>query len=519
MIYAFGPFELDIEKFELRNDRGVVPIEPQVFLVLQLLVENRDRMLTREEFARKLWGGRVVSDWAIAGAIKSARLAIADTGKTRQYIRTIHGRGLRFVGDVTVKTVVAGDGMRVASNTARRFDPMPEMQPGPSIAVLPFANVGGRAEDEYFADGITEDLITDLCNVPGLRVVSRNVSFAFKGEVADIRAVGIKLKVRHVLEGSVRRASDLVRINVKLVEVESGKQLWAERFDGAHSDIFALQDGINERIVVSLAKHFGQNYSGRRQATFNPEAYDLCLRGRWEYYRYTPEGLANAQSFFERAAQLDPNYAEAVAYQSYCRTTVHVFAWEGCDETLDTAEALARKAIELDGTSAVAHARLGWVLGFLGRPQEMMDSFERAVSIDPQSAEVYYAYGETMNRNCEPRRGLVLLGRALGIDTFVPPSWEFAKGHSHVLMRTYDEALAYMQPVLERAPRFIPARVQLARAYAELGRTADGADMVRTIRAYAPRYGLKSALRMFPYPDSQESHRFETALRSVGMSD
>ena len=223
MIYAFGPFELDIEKFELRNDRGVVPIEPQVFLVLQLLVENRDRMLTREEFARKIWGGRVVSDWAISGAIKSARLAIADTGKTRQYVRTIHGKGFRFVGDVTVLTKAPRDGMRVASGRHRSSTRRQSCNRGPRSPYcrLPMSEIVPKTN--IFPDGITEDLITDLSNVPGLRVISRNASFAFKRRSRGRSRRRRKLKVRHVLEGSVRRASDVVRINVKLIEVEFRK--------------------------------------------------------------------------------------------------------------------------------------------------------------------------------------------------------------------------------------------------------------------------------------------------------
>jgi TolB-like protein len=509
MTYAFGDFELDTDKFELRKAGQIVPVEPQVFLVLKHLIENHDRMVSRDELVQQVWQGRSVSDWTTSGGIKSARNVLGDTAKDKRYIRTIHGKGFQFIALVRALP---------KASTPRADRKYNRGAANSSIAVLPFANLSDSTDQDYFADGIAEDLITDLFKVPGLSVVSRNASFAIKRLPADIKTIGAKLEVSHVLEGSVRRVADTLRINVNLVEAESGTQLWADRFDGSRADIFSFQDEISDRIVTSLKLHFAAG-TGQWKRTSNPEAYDLCLKGRSEYYFYTPEHLAKARGYFEQAAEEDPAYAEAYAYQSYCRTAAYVFTWPGSDETLDGAIALAERAIALDDGSAVAHGRLGWVLGYLDRFDEAVASFERAVALDPRCAEVYYAYGETMNRLAKPRRALPLLEHAFSIDTFVPPSWEFAKAHSFILMRQYDQAFAHILAALERVPRFIPALVQVARAYVEAGRIDEARATVGTIREFAPKYRLMNARRMFPYPDPEVRDRFIGALRSAGLPE
>jgi TolB-like protein/Tfp pilus assembly protein PilF len=394
--------------------------------------------------------------------------------------------------------------------------PLPER---PSVVVLPFSNLGGDPKQEYFADGITEDLITDLSKISGLFVVARNSSFAFKDQQVDTQVIARRLGVRHVLSGSVRSAEGRVRINAELVEGQTGEQLWADRFDGDFADIFSLQDDINARIVSSLQVHFAPSETGGGAPQWKPDpgAYDLCLKGRSEYYRYTPQAFAKAAVFFEQAISKDPDYAEAYAYLSYCRTAAHVFALPGSDDTLEPALALAEKSIKLNDRSAVAYARLGWIQGYLGRSDDTVSSFEKAIALDPRSAEAFYAYGETMNRLSDPKRALPLLEKAFSIDTFVPPAWEFAKGHSLVLMGRYDDALPHILPVIERVPGFVPARVQLARAYCELGRISDAKDTVQSIRQIAPKFSIRSAAKMFPYPDSADRSRLLDALQKAGL--
>lgn len=389
----------------------------------------------------------------------------------------------------------------------------------PSLVVLPFANNSGDPEQEYFADGISEDLITDLASSDDLFVVSRNSSFVFKGQSPDAREICQRLGVAHVLEGSVRRSGDRVRINARLVDGATGGQLWAERFDGDMSDVFDLQDDINRRIVSALKAKLppAQKRSDARQTPRNSHAYDLCLKGRWEYYFYTPDRLARAGEYFQQAIDEDSTYAEAFAYLSYCRAATYVFTWPGADDSLEPALALAEKAVELNPSSAVVYARLGWVQGFIDHFDDAISNFEKAIEIDPRNAEAYYAYGETMNRAGMPERALPILEKAFSIDTFVPPGWEFAKGHAYVLLRRYDNALEHILQVMERVPNFVPARVQVARAYAEMGRVDDAKASVRAILEIAPRYTISSSQRMFPYPSEEDRARLTDALLAAGL--
>ncbi|MCP5074111.1 MAG: hypothetical protein GY947_12580 [Rhodobacteraceae bacterium] len=227
--------------------------------------------------------------------------------------------------------------------------------------------------------------------------------------------------------------------------------------------------------------------------------------------------MAQALEFFEAATTADPTFAEAYAYQSYCRTALHVFNRPGSDDTLDPAIALAERAVALNNQSALAHTRLGWALGYVNQPEQAVASFEAARVCEPCNAEVYQAYGETLNRLGQPEAGLAQLGQAFAIEQFAPPSWDFCKGHSHILLQQWQDAFGFLVPVVERVPQFIPAQVQLARLYAETGDTIKARETVADIASRAPSYRLDNAQRMFPYPQKPERERLQKALLAAGM--
>lgn len=502
MIYLFGDFALDSDRFELRKSGQLVNAEPQALQILLFLVEQRHRLVSREDLIQTIWQGRAISDWAVSAGIKSARAALFDTDSSRRYIRTVHGKGFRFIVDVHS----LGDELAVASTIAAD---------GRLLWVMPLENQSGEPADAYFADGVMEDLITDLYALPGLRVVSRSASIAATASGDPPAETARHLSASHRLECSIRRAGDKVRISVRLLETAGDSLVWADRLDRTSDSIFALQDEICTRIAnaLQLAIATARNAPGTR----DPTAYDLCLQGRAEYYLYTPANFAKALSLFEAATDRDPAYAEAYAYQSYCRCSLHVFAWPGADETLDQALALGRKAVELAPRLALTHGRLGWVLGFLGNREETIATFEQAVQLDPNNAKAFYAYGETMNRLAMPEKALPLLEKSYGLDSFVPPAWSFAKGHSLGLLRRYEEALFHLLPVPERVPGFVPCRVQTTRVLAEMGRMEEAAAQVKAIRQTAPRYTLAHAKLMFPCPEATERSRLTEALESAGL--
>lgn len=494
--WRFGPFMLNPAAFELSRDGEIVSIEPQSLRLLDYLIRHRDRVVSREDLVDAIWQGRVISDWAISAAIKALRTSLGDQKKDKQYVRTVHSRGYRFIADVMIE----GAGVS-----------MPEEKDLPIVLVRLFRAPSGTMDTGYLADGLTDDLITSLSRQTGLRVLSYNASRAMAegGSFAN-------MPVDHIVDGSVRQLDNTIRINVAILEPTGTQQIWAERFDLTRASLLAGHDRIGDRLVEVLLPGHASRALGWH-GTRNSEAYDAYLKGRYAYFRYEPAAFVEALAHFTRAADLDPGFADAYAQQAYCRTTLFVFGLPGSDKTLDCAEALARKAIDLDDRSALGHARLGWVLGYLGQPEAVTAAFDKAIACDPHDPEVLLAYGETMNRLARPRRAETLVQAAFSKDSYHPPSWEFPKGHTKVLLEDYDSAIAHFLSVLDRVDRFIPARVQLARAYWESGQRDNANKMVEEIRLRAPKYGLAHAGRMFPYPVKRERSRLLDALFGAGM--
>ncbi|MDJ0778975.1 MAG: tetratricopeptide repeat protein [Gammaproteobacteria bacterium] len=392
----------------------------------------------------------------------------------------------------------------------------------PSIAVLPFNNMSGDPEQDYFADGITEDLTTDLSKISGLFVVARNSAFSYKGRQVDVRTVGEELGVRFVLEGSVRRASNQVRINAQLIDASTGGHIWADRFDGALADVFALQDRVNRNIVaalqVTLTAKEEKQFS--RVETTVPEAYDLLLRGIELYNVYTREGMVESRDLFQRAAELDPNYARAYANIALTHATEVNFYWsEDRDESIrqglefasralaidddipqiyltrsilhlsqrqhDAALAAAKRTIEVHPGYADGHATLAFISSYMGRYQQGLDSLAFARRLNPQSTGVY-----------------------LGIESRIL-----------FLLKRYQDALPRAEESVQRNPGFDGYRLNLAAIYAMLGRIDDAEWAVEEALTINPDLSLAKRRRDSLYKDPKDIDHMLQALRQAGLPE
>ena len=302
-----------------------------------------------------------------------------------------------------------------------------------------------------------------------------------------------------------------------------GRHIWAERYDGEMAEIFDFQDRIRAEIVEALSVQLTPSDVTLTEVrpTNNVEAYDLCLRGRSEYYRYTPKHFADAKQYFEQAIKIDPTYADAYGYLSYCLSTKYVFNWPGAEESLDHALELAEKSLALDPRSSVAHSRVGWVLGFYGKFERAMENFEQAITLDPRDAAAFYAYGETLNRSGAGtvEKAITLIEQAQRLEVIPPPGWEFGIGHSYTLSKRYEEAIGKFLWVLDRLPQLVPAHVQLVRTYSEMGRLPDAIKSVEVLRKISPEYTIQSAERMFPYADAENRQRLRDGLQEAGLPD
>ena len=291
MQFRFADYMLDIKRRELRRGSDPIAVEPQVFDLLVLLVQNRERVVTKDDLIASVWCGRIVSNSTLTSRVNAVRKAIADSGKEQRLIRTIARKGFRFVGDVSEQWE-NGERASVgpAINGIQEPPRLTLLLPGrPAIAVLPFTNISGDHEQEYFSDGIVEEIITALSRMRWLFVIARSSSFTFKGRSVDVKQVSQDLGVRYVLEGSVRKSTDRIRITAQLIDASTGIHLWAERFDGGVEDIFDLQDQVAARVVGEIAPKLEQAEIERakRKPTQSLDAYDNFLRGLANVHQWT----------------------------------------------------------------------------------------------------------------------------------------------------------------------------------------------------------------------------------------
>src|SRR5262245_9950487 len=317
LLFSFDQFILDTERRELRGPAGLISVEPQVFDFLVYLIRNRDRVVSKDDIIAAIWDGRIVSESVLTTRLNAARTAIGDSGAAQRLIKTLTRKGMRFVGNVREEQAFA-----IAAPPDHRRAPSTvlDLPDRPSIVVLPFVNMSGEQDQEYFADGTVEDIITALSRFRNLFVIARNSSFVYKNQAVNVKDVGRALGVRYVLEGSVRKAADRVRITAQLIDASTGAHLWADRFDGELKDIFDLQDDVATRVVRNIAPKMEQAEAARakRKPTGSLDAYDCFLRGTESLHRQTPEGVDEALQLLNRAIKMDPEYGAAYGTAAYC---------------------------------------------------------------------------------------------------------------------------------------------------------------------------------------------------------
>ena len=391
----------------------------------------------------------------------------------------------------------------------------------PSIAVLAFDNLSGDPEQDYFSEGIAEDIITDLSKISGLLVIARNSSFSFKGQNINVKEIGEKLGVKFILEGSVRKASNKVRINAQLVDASTNGHVWAERYDRDLQDIFAVQDEITSTIVSALEVSLKSEGIDNTQASTRSdvETYDFFLRARRSFYLFSPEGFEAAKEQLEQVLSKDPNFAPAYALLSYCYFVNWCFVATLDDTVLVKARELAERAVEIDQSAAFAHARLGWILAFLRKFDDALNSFETAIKLAPNDAEVLAYYGEILNYADQPERGLEMVEKGIRLDPLGPPNWEFHRGHSYYKMHRHDEAISSIRHSISRGPEFPITYLYLAVLYGELGRRDDAMQMVNSALQRSPNFSINTIRKVVPHKSEKESQRFLDGLRTAGMPE
>ncbi len=397
--------------------------------------------------------------------------------------------------------------------------PLPDK---PSIAVLPFTNMSGDPEQEYFADGMTEDLITDLSKVSGLFVIARNSSFSYKGQQVKVRQVAEELGVRYVLEGSVRRADNQVRINAQLIDATTGGHLWADRYDGDLTDVFGLQDEVTRKIVAALAVTLTVDEQERLNQTVeaNPEAYDMLLRGLGRLRRYTRQTNIEAREFFEQAIALDPGYARAHGDVGLTYALEVGFGWtEDLEPALERALEFLNAALALDETVPQVYFALNNTYIWLNRLEDAIVAAQRAIDLDTNFADGYAALAFTLNYAGRPVESLAAIRKAMRLNPRYPFLYRWNVGHSFLLMERYDEAIEAFESVVAVNPEFPVAHLTLAVAYAQSGRIEDAEWEAEEILTLLPGFTIERDRRRHPYLNPADMERYLQGLRKAGLPE
>jgi len=390
----------------------------------------------------------------------------------------------------------------------------------PSIVVLPFENMSGDAEQEYFSDGISEDIITDISKISGMFVIARNSAFVYKGKAVNLTDVGRELGVRYVLEGSVRKAGNRIRVTAQLIDCNSGGHLWAERYDRNLDDIFAVQDELTREIVKALEVHLSPDEQTRLvgRPTGNMEAYDLFLRARDLAWQHRQEPNAQAQPLLERVIALDPDFADAVAILSFTHVLDFVNAWSDMPErSLETAYALACRAVSLDDGRPWPHFVMAIVHIWRREHEESLAETDRCQALDPNFPHSWSMRGHALYYMGRGGEGIEDMHRAIRLDPLHPDVFLHFLGQCHFGMGDYEQAEAILRQRLMRNPGSDVSRVMLASALGHVGRAEEArAEWQRAI-SDNPNYSLAQKRRVLPYRDPAGFEQMVDGLRQAGI--
>src|ERR1700730_3606478 len=396
----------------------------------------------------------------------------------------------------------------------------PALPEKPSIAVLPFLNMSGDPEQEYFADGMTEDLITDLAKVSGLFVIARNSSFTYKGKAVDVKRIGRELGVRHVLEGSVRKAGNRVRITAQLIDAGSGGHLWAERFDRDLTDIFSMEDEVVEKIVSALAVTLtqGEEQRLRQRGTGNVEAYQFLLRGRELLTRSTRDSVEQARAMYRRAIEIDMNFPAPHAGLALAAISDYVSDWAlDPAQALDEAERWARRAVELNDQEPVSHMALGNVLLWRRDHEGALSEFRHMIVLDPNFAQGQAATGLALMYAGRAAEALEPIATAMRLDPHYSPLVLHFLAQANYSLGEYETAAQLLVRRIARTPGTDSSRMLLASCYGHLGRAEDARITWAGLLKVNPDFSLEQRARVLPYKDPADFQRIAEGLAKAGL--
>jgi adenylate cyclase len=513
--YLFEDCALDTDRRELRRGADLVPLEPQVFDLLVYLLQNRERVISKDDVTATIWAGRVVSESALTTRINAARRAIGDNGQEQRLIKTLLRRGIRFVGPVRAENDPVGGDATETVVPGRIFGERP------SIAVLPFINLSNEPEQEYFAIGMTEDIITALSQYRWFSVVAFNSVFPVKPRMMDATLAARELGVRYVLEGSVRKAGSRIRITGQLIEGASGAHLWASHFDRDYENSFGIQDEITESVVAAIEPEIqmGEAQRAARKPASNLSALDCCLRGMWHYNNISPEENRKALTWLRQSIGRDPSLSRAYLYLA---RALAGRCWFGFSEDVvsDLTEyrAAVERALALDDRDPQSHYALSFYSMMTRQHQQALNSAQRAIGISSNFALGYFGLGIARVFVGQFNGALDSLRRAQQLSPHDPIAFNFGNlmALAHYHLGQYEEAVECAERSVRGRRLYTLLRTLLA-SLGQLGRIDKAAgvlaEMARIVPADAEQYWKITN----PYANPVHEEHLIEGLRKAGL--
>jgi adenylate cyclase len=556
LIYQFNQITLDTAQYRLCLSDTPVSIEPQVFDLLVYLIENRERVVSRDELLEKLWEGKVVTDAALGVGLKGVRKAVQDDGSKQQVIKTVHGRGYQFIAEVTES--VADISPVTTDNTASRqaltlkriafasvvaviigisliwvkpwemrgepasLDRMAYPLPDkPSIAVLAFDNLSDDSKQEYLSDGISEGIIRELSRFPQLFVIARNSSFTYKGQPVKVQKISEELGVRYVVEGSLQSSDDQIRVTAQLIDATSGDHLWSNRFDGDRRDFFAIQDDITQTIVSTLAGRVELAERGR--IVDNPgerlQAFEYVQLGWAEWYKYTSAANDRAREYHQKALQFDPNYPEAYVGLTFVILNNLWHNWVGDldrDTSLDRAFELAQKAVQVDPYYYRGHLALANVHNSRGDLTRAIAEYQQALELNPNATKVLASAAELLVTLGRAQEAVEQIKRAMRLNPYHPDWYLWNLGWAQYFAGEHEDALMSIRRI-----RIPPIRVKRLEAaiLARMGRLDEARALGAEFLRNEPDYSFLENLKAWHFKNDTYRQKLAEDLHKAGLAE
>jgi TolB-like protein/tetratricopeptide (TPR) repeat protein len=504
----FGRFRLDLGRRELFRDGALVRLGGRALDILSVLAAAKGEIVGKDDLLARVWPGTVIEENNLQVQVSALRKALDEDKTGPTHLVTIPGRGYRLIGLI---------------------DPPrgPALPDKPSIAVLPFQNMSDDPQQDYFADGIVEDIITALCHIRWLFVIARDSSFAYKGRGVDVKQVGRELGVRYVLEGGVRKATQRVRITIQLIDATTGAHLWADHFDGSLEDIFDLQDQVTARVVGAISPKLEQAEIERakRKPTESLDAYDYFLRGMASVHRVDREATIEALRLLAKAVELDADYATPHGVAAFCYVVRKINGWT-IDRAHEVTEAarLAWRAAELGKDDAVALAFGGLALGYVsGDLEGAVALIDRSLGLNPNQATAWYASGTVRAfRGGEPDLAIEHLARAMRLSPLDPFMFSMmgVTAFAHFFAGRYDDASAWAEKAFWQRPNILATLRIAAASNAFAGRPEDAQKAVARALELDPGMRLSNLKeRIGTFRRAEDYDKYAEGLRRAGLPE